>query len=293
MDHSLMTFITVAEKKNFTRAAETLHLTQAAVTLAIQKLEKQYQVKLFDRTNKFVHLTRAGEILYHHGKEILFQYERVERLIDDLSNSASGEIRIGSSYTFGEYILPKLIAQFGQYYPKITPDISIRNTSRVISQLLRGQLDLAIIEGEVEHADVMIKPFAKDEMVVIVSAYHPLSTKNEVTLDDLANETWIIREGGSGTRQRIDQFFKEEGFSPIKTRDFGSSQIIKESVEAGLGVSIVSTVIIQKEIELGTIKALRIKDNPIVRSFSYVMQQTSFHPKSTKLFVEFLDTYYE
>src|SRR4051812_1737156 len=110
MDYHLLTFVTVVDKKNFTRAAETLHISQSAVTLSIKALEKDYDLKLLDRNNKYVRLTKAGEILYHHAKKILSQYDRMNRLIDDLSNSASGILTIGSSYTFGEYLLPKLIS---------------------------------------------------------------------------------------------------------------------------------------------------------------------------------------
>ncbi|MDL4842699.1 LysR family transcriptional regulator [Aquibacillus rhizosphaerae] len=288
MDHQLLAFVTVADTKNFTRAAESLHLTQSAITLSIKSLEKKFGVKLFDRTNKYVRLTKAGEIVYYYSKEILLNYKRIERIIDELTNQASGLLSIGASYTFGEYILPKLIASFNQQFPLIQPDISIRNSTAVINQLLQGDLDLGIIEGNIENSFLSITSFAEDEMVIIMAKDHPLANQEEINLAQLSEETWIIREEGSGTRQALDRLFEENYFTPKIIRTFGSSQIIKESVEAGLGIALLSKWVIRKEVQLGTIQALRIKGNPIVRNFSYAVRNSEFHPKSTDLFLNFL-----
>ncbi|WP_126428108.1 LysR family transcriptional regulator [Brevibacillus marinus] len=291
MDHQLLTFVTVAEKKNFTRAAQELHVTQSAVTLAIKTLEKNYKTKLLDRTNKYVRLTKAGEILYHHAKEILSHYEKVQRLIDDLIHSASGPLSIGSSYTFGEYLLPGIIAKFKQLYPLIIPSVSIRNSKRIISQLLRHELDLGIIEGDLQHPELLIQPFAQDEMVVIVSASHRLAGVMEVEVEELLDETWIFREEGSGTRQATDRFFEKIGTFPASTMSFGSSQIIKGSVEAGLGISILSEYAVRRELDLGTIHTVRIKNQPITRNYSYAIHKSDFRAKAIDLFLDFLRTY--
>ena len=290
MDHQLQTFIAVAEIKNFTRAAESLHITQAAVTLAIKSLEKKYQVKLIDRTNKYVRLTNAGEILYFHGKKILDHYQRVDRLIDDLANNARGDLLIGSSFTFGEYILPRLLGKFQQLYPEINPEISISNSSRVLRDVSDGKLDVGIIEGNITDNHLLLQSFAKDEMLVILPSNHPLREKNEVDLSELADETWIIREQGSGTRLAAEQLFEAHHFTPASIRSFGSSQVIKESVEASLGISFLSEWVVQKEVRLGTIKTTRVKHTPVVRNFSYVLNQTEFRPKTTQLFIDFLST---
>mgnify|MGYP001953936724 CR=1 FL=1 len=288
VDHQLLTFVTVAEKKNFTRAAEELHVTQSAVTLAIKTLEKNYKTKLLDRTNKYVRLTKAGEILYHHAKEILSRYEKVQRLLDDLIHAASGPLSIGSSYTFGEYLLPGMIAEFKQLYPSIIPSVSIRNSKRIISQLLRHELDLGIIEGEIQHPELVIQPFAQDEMVVIVSSSHRLAGVEEVEVEELLSETWIFREQGSGTRQATDRFFEKIGTFPDSTMSFGSSQIIKGSVEAGLGISILSECAVRRELYLGTIHTLRIVNHPITRNYSYAIHNSDFRAKAADLFLHFL-----
>jgi len=288
MDYHLLTFVTVVEKKNFTRAAETLHISQSAVTLSIKVIEKEYDIKLLDRNNKYVRLTKAGEILYHHAKKILSLYDRMNRSIEDLSHSAIGVLNIGSSYTFGEYLLPSLISKFIDEHPLVKPNVSIRNSYRIISKLLLGELELGIVEAYIEHPKLHIRPFAEDEMVIIISTEHPLAMKQEVELNELLSETWILREEGSGVRQTINQLFSEHNFSPNELRSFGSSQIIKGSVEAGLGISILSTHTIRNELELNTLHTLRLKNERITRNFYYVTPKMDFQPKSVDLFIEFL-----
>ncbi|MDI3328796.1 MAG: LysR family transcriptional regulator [Alicyclobacillaceae bacterium] len=288
MDNQLLVFVTVAQTRNFSRAAEELHLTQPAVSLHIQALEKRYGVKLFDRTNRMVRLTRAGEILYHHAREILNRYAHIERLMDDLTNRAAGPLAIGASYTFGEYVLPGIIAEFCRRYPGVAPTITIENTSRVAEQIIRYELDVGIVEGNLQHADLEVRAFARDEMVVIVSARHPLAGREEVEAGELREETWIVREPGSGTREATDRMFADLRLSPASVMEFSSNQIIKESVEAGLGVSLISRLAIRKEIMLGTLVPLRLRGYPVVRSFSWVVRASQFRTKVVQLFLEFL-----
>ncbi len=286
MDALLLTFVTIVERNNFTKAAEELHLSQSAVSREIQVLENRYGVKLFDRTNKYVRLTKAGEVLYHHAREILVQYDRIEKLIHDLSHSAQGVLEIGSGYTFGEYLLPRVIQEFKSLYPSIVPKITIKNSHRIVAQVLRHELDIGIVEGKFEMQGLVAEPFAHDDMSVIVAPAHRLAGRPEVDIDELRSETWILRELGSGTREVTDRVFSDVGLSPVSMMEFGSSQVIKESVEAGLGISIISEWTIRKEMKYGTLCALKIKNVPISRDVCYVLPITQFRTRATDLFVE-------
>jgi DNA-binding transcriptional LysR family regulator len=291
MDYQLLAFVYAADKKNFSRAAEELHITQSAVSLNIKALEKKYAVKLFDRTNKYVRLTKAGEILYYHARDILNQYAKIERLIEDLNHKAKGPLSIGSGYAFGEYLLPQIISVFKNQYPEITPKITIKNSNRIASQILRQELDLGIVEGDINHSNIVVRPFAEDEMVIIVPSYHRLAGMQEVDMEDLKDEVWVIREVGSGTREVTDRMFLQVGFKPSSLLEFGSSQIIKGAVEAGLGISFISEWVIRKEIHFGTLCSMRIKNHSIKRNFSYVTHTSKFHTKATDLFLDFLSNY--
>lgn len=288
MDQQLHVFVTVAEMENFSRAAEELHMTQPAVSQYIQSFERTMGTKLLERSNKFVRLNKAGEIVYHHAKEILGLYTKMHYLIDDLTNKTSGPLSIGASYTFGEYVLPHVITKMYGKYPLITPTITIGNTKEVAKLVLGHQLDVGIVEGEFKDKNLVIEPFAVDSMYLVASPKHRLAQKNgEINISELEEETWIVRENGSGTREATEKMFKLCGVIPKKTLEFGSTQLIKESVEAGLGVSLLSYWAIRKECSMGSLHVINIKQLPIIREFSIILR-TPFQTKALNVFLELL-----
>ncbi|HET7577875.1 MAG TPA: LysR family transcriptional regulator [Bacillales bacterium] len=288
MDQQLEVFITVAEKQNFSRAAEELHMTQPAVSQYIKLLEREMDTRLLERNNKMVRMTKAGEVVYHHAKEILSLYSRMQMLIDDMKHIASGKLSIGASYTFGEYVLPHVIASLRERYPLITPSITISNTREISDRVARRELDAGIVEGDVHYKKLNTESFANDAMVVVVSEKHRLADRFCVRFADLAKETWIIREEGSGTREMTERMFTEHDYTPDSIMEFGSTQVIKEAVEAGLGVSFLSSWAIHKELKLGTLKVLEIEGFPFIRHFSLIMQATPFQTKAMELFLDLL-----
>lgn len=288
MDQALLVFITVAEKKNFTRAAEELHMTQPAVSQYIQMLERNAGTKLLDRSSKHVQLNKAGEIVYHHAKEIVGLYTRMQYLVDDLLHKATGRLAIGASYTFGEYVLPRIIARLQDQYPLIKPAITIGNTKDISEGVAGNELEIGIVEGEFRHEKLHIEPFAEDLMDIMVSSAHRLAGLEKVDYADLADETWIVRESGSGTRDAVEAMFTRLGFRPKSSMEFGSTQLIKESVEAGLGITLLSRWAVRKEIALGTLKRLHVKGTPVSRRFYLITPATKFHTRAAEVFRELL-----
>lgn len=193
MDQALEVFVAVVDKGNFTRAAEELLMTQPAVSQYIQALERSVGTKLLERTNKYVRLTKAGEIVYHHAKDILGLYTRMNALVDDLMHRASGHLSIGSSYTFGEYMLPHLIAYMRERYPLIRPSITIGNTKEVAEMILRHEADIGIVEGDYQDEKLLIEAFAEDEMVVMVPV-----TGGTTICRRYRCPSWRMRPGLSG-----------------------------------------------------------------------------------------------
>lgn len=288
MDQSLLTFVTVAEHRSFTRAAEHLHMTQPAVSQYIRGLEKTVGAKLLDRSNKYVRLNKAGELVYSHAKEILNLYGRMQRLVDDITHTASGPLAIGASYTFGEYILPHIVSRLRRHYPLIKPAITIGNTHEIIQLVLGHQLDAGVIEGDFHHDKLDIRPFADDRMYIVCSPGHRLAGQPQPTIADLSGETWIIREPGSGTREATEAMFATLRFQPEEVMEFGSTQIIKESVEAGLGLSLLSHWAIRKERSLGSINVLPVEGTPVLRKFSLATASTPYFTKAAELFMDIL-----
>ncbi|MBO0993841.1 LysR family transcriptional regulator [Bacillus sp. SD088] len=289
MDQHLQVFVTVAEKQNFSRAAEELHMTQPAVSQYIRALEDSMGIRLLERTNKYVQLNKAGDIVYHHAKEILGLYTKMQNLVDDLTHRAKGDLKIGASYTFGEYVLPHILTDLQQQYPEIEPSVTIANTATVAELIASHQLDIGIIEGGLKGKELIEENFAEDSMVIVVSTHHPLASKKFVTISDLENERWIVREKGSGTREATEAMFHQLLFSPKKKIVFSSTQPIKEAVEAGLGISLLSKWAVQKEIRNKDLKVLPIKGLPFLRQFS-IITKSRFQTKALEVFIELLRT---
>jgi len=287
MDQSLLVFITVVEKKSFTRAADALHMTQPAVSQYIQMLERNVGATLLDRSNKYVQLNKAGEIIYHHAIEIIGLYTQMQRLIDDTMNKASGNLAIGASYTFGEYVLPHVIAYLKKHYPLIRPKITIANTKRISEWVVNRQLDIGIVDGEIQHNQLPMESFA-DDLMYIVAANNSCLNRSTHKISDLKNETWIVREETSGTREVTEKIFAELKFYPKSIMEFGSTQIIKESVQAGLGVTFLSHCTIQKEISLGMLKIVDVAGAPFHRKFSFITSPTRFKTKATAIMIDIL-----
>jgi len=292
MDQSLIVFVAVVEKKSFTRAADALHMTQPAVSQHIQILERNLGTKLLDRSNKYVQMNKAGEIVYHHANEIIGLYMQMQKLVDDTMNKASGNLAIGASYTFGEYVLPHIIAYLKTEYPLIKPKITIANTKRISEWVKNRQLDIGIIDGEIHYNDLPLLPFAED-LMYIVAAVNPPNVKqsSQQSIHELKNETWILREETSGTREATDKMFAELHFYPNNIMEFGSTQIIKESVQAGLGITLLSHCTIQKEVSLGTLKIIDAIGTPFRRNFSLITPSTRFKTKATTVFIDILQNH--
>ncbi|WP_223593307.1 LysR family transcriptional regulator [Neobacillus bataviensis] len=291
MDQLLTVFISVADKRNFSRAAEELHMTQPAVSQQIQQLEKYIGATLLLRTNKSVQLTKAGEIVYLHAKEITGLYKRMSMLVNELNNEPTGLLKIGASYTFGEYVLPHILAKMKNLYPNIIPSVQIGNTRDIAQAIISHEIDVGIVEGEISNRNLNVKTFSKDLMYIVAGGNHPIFSEEEVTRGQLEQENWIVREEGSGTRDATDKLFQTLQIRPSKLMEFGSTQLIKEAVEAGLGISYLSELTVKKERILGTIQVLNVKGTPIKRNFSIITESAEFQTKSMNLFIKLIENY--
>ncbi|WP_019242803.1 MULTISPECIES: LysR family transcriptional regulator [Bacillus] len=288
MKQQLSVFVKVVELKSFSRAAEDLYMTQPAVSQYIQSLEQVIGMRLLERTNKIISLTRAGEIVYVKGKEILNLYGRMQRLLEDLSNDVNGEISIGASYTYGEYQLPHIIAKMKELYPNITPNITIANTKEILEMVNNYSLDIGIIEGEIrKQREIKIVHFAEDTLNIVAAPDYHLPN-DTVSIKDLEKEMWIVREHGSGTREATEKLFQKLNINPALKMEFGSTQVIKESVEAGLGIALLSRSVFQKEEKLKTLKVITPEEFYVKRNFSYAIKN-SFQTKAVEVLISLLE----
>lgn len=293
-DHKLKVFCTVAETKSFSKTSEIIHLTQPAVSLQIQALEEMYETKLFDRSSSKVTLTPAGEVLYKYAKDILALYVSVEKVIGEMTGLVKGSITIGAGSTIGNYLLPSVISDFRRAHPKIKVNLFVANMQRVIELLNAGNISLGLVEGDVKRQKMVVEKLISDELLVIVPTHHPWSKRKDVSIAELIDEPFILREAGSGTRQTIEKFFARHGITPKNMKVsmvLGSTQAIKEAVENGLGVSIISRWSARKELRFGTLHTLNFKEEKMVRNFSLLTHRNSVSSHATEEFLSYLKSY--
>jgi len=293
-DHKLKVFCTVAETKSFSKTSQIIHLTQPAVSLQIQALEELYETKLFDRSSSSINLTPSGEVLYSYAKNILAQYAELEKEIGKITGLIKGSITIGASTTIGNYLLPSVVFSFKKTHPKIKINILIGNTNRVLDLLNAGVVEFGLVEGETTRSKIKVEALLTDELVFILPAMHPLAKKKSISILELMKEPFIIREEGSGTRQIIEKHLALHG---IKISDMhivlvlGGTESIKEAVERGMGISIISRWAARKEVQFGTLKYINAKEDRILRDFSLVVPKNAVLSHAVDEFLSYLKVY--
>ncbi|HZG72170.1 MAG TPA: LysR family transcriptional regulator [Chondromyces sp.] len=290
MEQKLKVFLAVAEHLNFSRAAESLFITQPAVSQYVKSLEQEMNVKLIDRTNKSLQLTRAGSIVAYYANEMLALEMNMRQAVEDLTSEVKGELAIGASYTFGEYILPQILAGFLEVYPGVEPAITIGNTHDIAEKVLQGEFDLGIVEGSITSPKLLKEKIADDRMYIIQSSR--LSEKQAFDTEWAMKETWVTREKGSGTREAFDLFLTQYEIHPNRILEFGSTQIIKEAVEAGLGIALLSEWAIKKELELGRLQLVEQEKMFFERHFHAIVADRPFTTKVTTTFIKFMHSYF-
>lgn len=293
-DHKLKIFCTVADTKSFSKASEIIHLTQPAVSLQIQAIEELFEAKLFDRSSSTVALTPAGEILYKYAREILGLYAAAERDIGEITGLVKGSISVGASTTIGNNLMPSVISDFKKAHPKIKIHLLVGNTKQIVELLCGGNISIGLVEGEVAKYKITVEKLITDELSLIVSPNHPWAKKKEVSMQELTSEPFIFREDGSGTRQMIEKFLSTYGITPHGmniSAVMGSTESIKDGVENGIGVSIVSRWTVRKELKYGGVKTVRFKEGPMLRDFSLIYQKNAINSYATDEFLDYLRKY--
>ena len=210
-DRRLQVFYTVAKLLSFTKAAETLHMTQPAVTFQVRQLEEHFNTRLFDRTHNRVTLTEAGRKSYEYAEEIFELYAEMENSIKELTGDVSGILTLGASTTIAEYMLPILLSGFRKQYPDINLRLKVSNTEGIVSMVENSMIDLGIVEGPVTNKNLLVEPCRSDQLVLIVPTDHELAGRTSISMEELLPYPFICREEGSGTRDVIMNYVNEMG----------------------------------------------------------------------------------
>jgi len=279
----------VARLLSFTKAAETLHMTQPAVTFQIRQLEEYFNTRLFDRTHNRISLTAAGEKVYQYADQILSLYSEMDNSVRELTGDVSGVLLIGASTTIAEYVLPNLLGEFKERCPDINIRLSVSNSVGVVHMVENNSVDVGIVESPISNKNLLVEVCWHDELVLICPPDHALASKSSISIDELKELPFICREEGSGTREFICDYLGQNSMTLDDlnlSMEMGSPEAVKSAVEAGLGVSIVSKATVGKEIRLGTIKAIPLEPR-LERPFSIVHQRQKFRLSIMDQFMDF------
>jgi DNA-binding transcriptional LysR family regulator len=280
----------IAQEGSFKRAADSLYVSQPAVSLQVQNLERQLDVPLFDRGGRRAQLTEAGHLLLSYGDKILSLCQETCRAIEDLQNLQGGTLIVGASQTTGTYLLPKMIGLFRQKYPDVAVQLHVHSTRRTAWSVSNGQVDLAIIGGEIptELAESLeTVPYAEDELALILPTSHPFAKLETIQKEDLYKLQFIALDSQSTIRKVIDQVLAR---CDIDTRRFkfemelNSIEAIKNAVQSGLGAAFVSTSAIAKELQMGVLHRAPIEGVVVKRTLWLICNPNRYRSKAAEAF---------
>ncbi|AIQ73959.1 MULTISPECIES: selenium metabolism-associated LysR family transcriptional regulator [Paenibacillus] len=289
--HQLHIFYTVSERGSFSAAAQTLHMTQPAVTMQVQALEDYFGTKLFNRSTKKIVLSEAGHTLMPYALRSIQLMRETDQAMSAFTHMLEGRLQLGASLTIGEYVLPRLLGPFGKQYPNISIMMKVMNTSQIMEEILKHQLNFGLIEAPVTHPDMEIEPVMGDELKLIVPYDHPLAEQQEVTLEQVLQHPFVLREQGSGTRRVMEEQLFSKGLDPGTMKivmELGSTGAVKSAVEAGLGITIISTSSVKHEVALGLLKIVNISDASFKRQFYAIHLKSTLLPISAVTFLTYL-----
>jgi DNA-binding transcriptional LysR family regulator len=291
MESRLKIFHTVAQLKSFTKAAQVLNLTQPAITFQIKNLEDHFQTRLFYRDANKISLTPSGKVFFRHVKNILDEYETAKKEIAKVSGKIRGEIRIGIASLLGKYLLPKLIGHFKNEHSLIEISMLVGNSGKLIQELKEHALDLVIVSEPISAQHFIVRPFLDDELVVIINPHHKWAKREFIELDDLLVESFIDREEGSGTREVFKNFLSTRNIS-LKNLNvimtMGGSEAVKSAIESGVAYGIVSNMAVSREIKMGLLKQVKIKDVVLKRKFLIVYPPKQYNRHLITTFLDFI-----
>jgi LysR family transcriptional regulator, low CO2-responsive transcriptional regulator len=283
----LKVFEAVARHLNYTRAAEELHLTQPAVSMQVKQLEESLGIALFEQLGKRIHLTEAGQELLGYARNITQQLDELESVLNRMKGFGGGRLRI-SVATTANYFIPTLLGSFSRRYPDVTVSLDVTNRETLLRQLSENTVDLVVMGQPPAEADVTAHAFMDNPLVVVAPPDHPLAKQTKIPLARLQEETFLVRESGSGTRIAMERFFSERGMRLKTGMEVGSNEAIKQSVQAGLGLGLLSRATIEQELTLKRLVVLDVADLPIMRHWYVVHRKGKRLSAAAEAFKQFL-----
>lgn len=283
----LQVFEAAARLGGYTRASEALHLSQPAVSMQIRQLEEQTGMPLFEQVGKKIHLTDAGRALYRHAQSILAQVQGAQLELEEMRGVRRGQLDITVAST-ANYFAPQLLAAFCQRHPEVKVSLDVSNREHILAQLGENDKDLAIMGRPPEESGLVAHPFMENPLVVIAAPNHPLARLRAIPPARLAEEPFISRESGSGTRMAAERFFDAAGLRLAIAMEMSSNEAIKQAVQAGLGLGVLSVHTLEMELALNRLAVLDVQGFPILRHWYAVHREGKRFSAVAQAFLDFV-----
>ena len=284
----------IAAQGSFKKAADLLSVTQPAVSLQIQNLEKQLEITIFDRGGRKALLTEGGKLLLEYCERILNQCDEACKAIEDLNSLKGGTLIIGASQTTGTYLMPRMIGLFRQKYPDVSVQLQVHSTRRTGWSVANGQIDLAIIGGQLP-SDLEnlleVIPYATDELALVLPTKHPLANKKELLKDDLYKLNFVTLDSQSTTRKVVDKLLKDSGLDIQRLKiemELNSLEAIKNAVQSGLGVSFLPVISIERELAGGSIHKPHLADLEVKRELKLITNPSRYTSRASEAFKKYI-----
>ncbi|MCR5294898.1 MAG: LysR family transcriptional regulator [Lachnospiraceae bacterium] len=280
----LKIFITVYQKESITKAAEALHMTQPTVTRAIQELEEHYARQLFERIHRKLYITEAGKRLYPQALHIAAALDQMEK--DMTGWDESGSLRIGAGTTLGCVLLPRVLSEFQKIHPLLTLRSIVTDKTHLQSMLLHNEIDFALIEGAPEEPSLKKVYIGKDRMILLLPKSHPLSIKDEITIQDISEQPIIVSEEGSASRTFMENLFSIHGLRLTPVMESGSMPAILQAVQAGIGIALIPEKIVALFGKKDSLTERNLPYELLVRENHIVWHENKYISKSLREFIE-------
>jgi DNA-binding transcriptional LysR family regulator len=283
-------FIAVAETAQVTKASKKLFVTQSAVSMALAELENQLGGSLFDRHGRSLILNARGRYLLPLSKDIVTQVGSIESIMSERNDKLIGHLNIAASSSVGNYILPYLIGAFKKAHPNVRGNMLGYNTKTVEGMVLDGSVDIGFVEGKISSQNLTIRPWFKDELVVLTAPSDPLANNSEFDVArDLKGSKWIMREKDSGTAAIFREKLKDYIDDVNIVMEMGHPESIKRSVESGVGIACLSALTICREVENGWLKSLKIAGLDMKRQLYIISRKDMQMSDALAEFLAFCD----
>jgi DNA-binding transcriptional LysR family regulator len=291
--NQLKIFYLAAKNGSLSAAAESLYITQPAVTKGIQRLQEHYEIKLFNRFGKKMALTDAGEVLYGIAESIFEMENRAEESLRDFQQRKRGFIRILSSESFGAYYLPFILDRFSRVNPRVRVSMEILPTELIVERTATLANDIGFISYPVPHKKLVAREILEDSYLVIVPTGHPFASKSFIEPGDLAGHSLIVHEKGSAPRQSIEEYLQRHNVSVTIPLELSNNEAVKTAVEEGLGVAVITRRVVSKEIGIGSLTAIPLSDPAMTRKFYLIHHKDKYISRSLQSLIDMVDQWIE